>query len=78
MTREALNKLNEKQMEYCVTLSVIIDRAKANGLKEEFDNNRGKLRGFLECLCQMGIIKGFEVRALYLWFMTKSRKDETA
>lgn len=76
MTREALNKLNEKQMEYCVTLSVIIDRAKTNGLKEEFEKNSGKLRGFLECLCQMGIIKGIEVKALYLWFMTKNRKDD--
>lgn len=28
MTREALKKLNEKQMNYCKTLSVLIDRAK--------------------------------------------------
>ena len=76
MTREALNKLNEKQMEYCVTLSVLIERARDNGLEEEFDRNCGKLRGFLECLCQIEAIKGFEVRALYAWFAEKSRKDE--
>ena len=28
MTREALKKLNEKQMNYCKTLSALIDRAK--------------------------------------------------
>lgn len=48
MTREALKKLNEKQMNYCKTLSVLIDRAKIKGLKEENERNRGKLRGFLE------------------------------
>lgn len=73
MTREALNKLNKKQMEYCKTMSFIIDRARVNGLREEFEKASGKLRGFLECLCQMEIIKGFEVRALYMWFMEKNR-----
>lgn len=73
MTREALSKLNEKQMNYCTTLSAIIERAKINGLKEEFEKSSGKLRGFLECLCQMEVIKGHEVRALYMWFMEKNR-----
>lgn len=50
MTREALKKLNEKQMNYCKTLSALIDRAKIKGLKEENERNRGKLRGFLECM----------------------------
>lgn len=43
MTREALKKLNEKQMNYCKTLSALIDRAKIKGLKEENERNRGKL-----------------------------------
>lgn len=53
MTREALKKLNEKQMNYCKTLSALIDRAKIKGLKEENERNRGKLRGFLERMEQM-------------------------
>lgn len=73
MTKEALNKLNDKQMEYCKTLSKLIDRAKTNGLKEEFEKTSSKLRGFLECLCQMEIIKGIELKALYLYFMTEKR-----
>lgn len=56
MTREALKKLNEKQMNYCKTLSALIDRAKIKGLKEENERNRGKLRGFLECMEQMELL----------------------
>ncbi|CUO89766.1 Uncharacterised protein [Dorea longicatena] len=64
MTREALKKLNEKQMNYCKTLSALIDRAKIKGLKEENERNRGKLRGFLECMEQMELLSGYEVKAL--------------
>lgn len=55
MTREALKKLNEKQMNYCKTLSVLIDRAKIKGLKEENERNRGSVTlcwDNLEALCQ--------------------------
>lgn len=44
MTKKALEKLNEKQMTYCKTISALIARARANGLKEEFERNSGKLR----------------------------------
>ena len=71
MTREALKKLNEKQMNYCKTLSVLIDRAKIKGLKEENERNRGKLRGFLECMEQMELLSGYEVKALYLYTSRK-------
>lgn len=57
MTREALKKLNEKQMNYCKTLSALIDRAKIKGLKEENERNRGKLRGVLRVHGANGIIK---------------------
>lgn len=73
MTREALAKLNEKQMNYCKTMSAIIEIERVNGIKEECEKNRGKLRGFLECLCQMEVITGFELRALYMWFLEKDR-----
>lgn len=73
MTKKALEKLNEKQMTYCKTISALIARARANGLKEEFERNSGKLRGFLECLCQMEVITGEEVKTLYLWFFSDNR-----
>lgn len=73
MTREALNKLNEKQMNYCKTMSALIARARENSLKEEFERKCGKLRGFLECLCQMEVINKTELKALYLWFFSEDR-----
>ena len=72
-TKNALNKLNEKQLNALETYSALIDRAKVNGLKEENERNRGKLRGFLECLCQMNVITGTELKFLYLWFIEKDR-----
>lgn len=73
MTKKALEKLNEKQMNYCKTLSSIIDRARVNVLKDEYERNTGKLRGFLECLCQMELISGGELKSLYLWFFSENR-----
>lgn len=73
MVREALNKLNEKQKNALCTYSALIERARKNALKEEFERNSGKLRGFLECLCQMEVITGAELKSLYLWFFEKDR-----
>ena len=73
MTREALNKLNEKQMNYCTTMSVIITREKNNPLKLQYERDCGELRGFLECLLQMNVISAIEMKALYLWFSTEDR-----
>ena len=73
MTREALNKLNEKQMNYCKTMSVVIAIDKVNPLKLKYERDCGKLRGFLECLMQMNVITANEMKALYLWFVTKDR-----
>ena len=73
MTKEALNKLNDKQMEYCKTMSALINRARINGLNLEREKASGKLRGFLECLCQMEIIKGIELKVLYLYFFSEDR-----
>lgn len=77
MTIEALNKLNKKQLNYCKTLSLLIDRAKRKGLKEENERSRGKLRGFLECMEQMEILSHYDVKALYLWFISENRNDFT-
>ena len=73
MIKEALNKLNEKQTNALNTYSALIERARKNALKEEFERNSGKLRGFLECLCQMEVITGAELKSLYLWFFEKDR-----
>ena len=42
MTKEALNKLNEQQLKYCTTLSVLIARDKENRAKEQFEKDSGR------------------------------------
>lgn len=76
MIRTILNKLNEKQLDTLRTYSALIERARANRLKEEFERNSGKLRGFLECLCQMQVITGTELKSLYLWFFEEDRSNK--
>lgn len=73
MTKKALEKLNEKQLGYCATLSTLIERARSKSLREEYERTCGKLRGFLECLCQMEVITGSDLKALYLWFFSGDR-----
>lgn len=73
MTREALNRLNEQQLKYCTTLSVLIAKDRENGAKEQYEKDSGKLRGYLECLEQIGILKNIEMKSLYLWFFSESR-----
>ncbi len=73
MTREALNKLNEQQLKYCKTLSVLIARDRGNGAKEQYEKDSGKLRGYLECLEQMEVLTNYEMKSLYLWFFSENR-----
>lgn len=73
MTREALNKLNEKQLKYCTTLSVLIARDRENGAKELYEKDSGKLRGYLECLEHMEVLANYEMKSLYLWFFSENR-----
>lgn len=77
MTKEAIKKLNEKQIKYCKTMSAVIAIDRKNGAKEQYEKDTGILRGYLECLAQMGIITGAEVKALYLWFFTENRSERS-
>lgn len=74
MTKKALSKLNEKQLRYCETLSDLINRAKSKGVSA--DKERGKLRGYLECLADTGVITDFEMKSLYLWFFSENRSNQ--
>lgn len=71
MTEKALSKLNETQINYCALLSSSINRARSNG--DNADKERGKLRGYLECLADLGVITALELKTLYLWFFSKNR-----
>lgn len=66
MTRCALEKLNEKQIQYCTTLSVLISRDIERGVQCLVDKESKKLKGYLECLEDMKILANPEMRALYI------------
>ena len=71
MTRKALEKLNDKQVHYCETLSSLIARFSKNGNNEDNMMYRAKLRGYLEALEDMGVIMAGEKRCLYLYYVNK-------
>lgn len=50
MIREALIKLNGKQIKYCKTMSAVIAIDRKNWNHFQYERDCGKLRGFLECL----------------------------
>lgn len=77
MTKGAIHKLNEKQVKYCKTMSAVIAIDRKNGAKEQYEKDTGELRGYLECLMQMGIITEVEMRALYLWFFAENRSERS-
>ena len=76
MTRKALEKLNDKQIHYCETLSSLIARFSKNGNNEDNMRYRAKLRGYLEALEDMGVITVVEKRCLYLYYTEKNMKKE--
>lgn len=84
MTKEAIAKLSKKQVKYCETMSAVIAIDADNvafkkcGAVGQYERDTGKLRGYLECLCQMGIITAKEMQALYLWYFTEGRKRGAA
>ena len=76
MTRKALEKLNDKQIHYCETLSSLIARFSKNGNNEDNTRYRAQLRGYLEALEDMEVITVMEKRCLYLYYVGKNMKKE--
>lgn len=74
MLKEALKKLNIKQEAYCETMSELIERFREKGFEEEYERKCGKLRGYLECLQDMGVLKKSETDGLYGYYSTRNRK----
>ena len=76
MTRKALEKLNDKQIHYCETLSSLIARFSKNGNNDDNIKYRAKLRGYLESLEDLEILTVGEKRCLYLYYTEKNMKKE--
>lgn len=77
MIKRALEKLSENQIRYCKTMSHIINSARDNEARFEYERYTGKLRGYLECLRDLNYISGLEMRDLYSWFLEKNRYNNS-
>lgn len=84
MTKTALEKLTENQLAYCKTLSSIIAREReylykygVSRTRENVERQAGRLRGFLECLCQMGVLTGSEAKVLCQFFFSEDRSKRS-
>ena len=75
MTRKALEKLSDKQIHYCETLSSLIARFSKNGNNDDNIRYRAKLRGYLEALEDLEILTVGEMRGLYLYYVDKNMKE---
>lgn len=77
LVEASLKKLDEKQLKYCKTASVLIDKARKKDIgiecEREVERESKKLRGYLECLADMRILSKVELKSLYLWFFTGNR-----
>lgn len=70
MMESTLKKLNERQLSYCRIVSGTLVKATEKGLKDLREHEAGKLRGYLECMEDMGIISKLELKQLYVYFFT--------
>ena len=76
MTREAIERLNTRQIVTIETYSKLIHRYRTNGnfnLTEEF---RHKLRGYLTAMFDAELLTGYEFKELYLHYATKEWVSE--
>lgn len=65
---DTLKKLNGKQLSYCKVANGVISEAieKENVLLQT--EEAGRLRGYLDCMGDMGILTEVEVKQLYVYF----------
>lgn len=79
LTEKAISKLTEMQRRYTETCSQMIDQIlKTREDSDHYANEslaefRGKIRGYLSALVDMGCIEPMEMRALYLFYATGGR-----
>lgn len=71
---EALAKLDDRMRQWCTAQSVLIDCYR-NSCLFSYENHCGKLRGYLECLCQCDVIAPKDIRTLYIYFSIEDRKQ---
>lgn len=76
MTKDALSKLNKTHLDYCNMMSALIEVDRKYPHNLQYENDSGKLNGYLECLKDMNVITETERKLLYLWFSTENRDEK--
>lgn len=66
---KTLAKLNSKQVDYLKRQVEIVKLFEAGEFSHMGTYHKGVLRGYLECLCQAGVIEGKEITPLYEYYV---------
>lgn len=80
LTEKAIAKLDKKQQHYIETCSSMVDQIlQTRGDNDQYAHEslakfRGKMRGYLSALVDMGCIEQIDMRVLYLFYATGGRK----
>ena len=74
-TRTALDKLPEKCRETLETHGELITKARLSGLHNDHIERRKKVRGYLECLEDLGILSATDMRCLYIYYTSRNPKS---
>lgn len=77
MTREAIEKLSTKHTKAIETFSKLICRGRNEGNKDFTEDYRHMLRGYLEAMMDAESITLYELRDLYLYYVSKDWQTET-
>ena len=64
-----LAKLDSKQVDYLERQVEIVKLFEAGEFPAMSTYHKGVLRGYLECLCQAGVIEGKEITPLYEYYV---------
>lgn len=77
MTREAIEKLSTKHTKTIETFSKLICRGRNEGNKDFTEDYRYMLRGYLTAMMDAESITEYELRVLYLYYVSKDWQTET-
>ena len=68
MTKKAIEKLPVQCRGYCERMKCLIKQSIENGNAQQRTEDSRKLRGYVECLKDMGILTTIEMRAVYMYY----------
>lgn len=72
---EVLVKLSCKQVDYLERQAEIVRLFEEGGFSSMCTYHKGVLRGYLECLCQAGVIEGKEITPLYEHYLQITKEN---